>query len=211
VFSDRDSARESEVWTDFDDLNEDAQIAQTRCNSLHIVMKPGEAESFQHALAKDPRLQLEAYTEAEFYADEAKLADNLRSLGLVVAITLGIGAVFGGMNTMYAAVARRGREVGVLRALGFGRGNVLLSFVLESVLIGLAGGASGEILACVVAGAIGLDSRLMNVGSFLFSYRPTVIGTVAGIAAATIIGVIGGLMPAWRAARIDVIDSLREA
>ncbi len=211
VFSDRDSARESEVWTDFDDLNEDAQIKEPRCNSVHLVMRPGMADSFKQALAKDPRLPFDVVSEADFYADQAKFADNLRSLGLVVAITLAIGAVFGGMNTMYAAVARRGRELGVLRALGFDRGSVLLSFVLESLIIGLAGGAAGEALAVAIAYAIGLNSRQMNVGSFFFSYRPNLAGAIAGIVAAVIIGVMGGLMPAWRASRIGVIDSLREA
>ncbi|MFI5352424.1 MAG: ABC transporter permease [Candidatus Binatales bacterium] len=211
VFSDRDSARESEVWTDFDDLNEDAQIKESRCNSVRLVMRPGMAASFKRALAKDPRLPLDAVTEADFYADQAKFADNLRSLGLVVAITLAIGAVFGGMNTMYAAVARRGLELSVLRALGFDRGSVLLSFVLESLIIGLAGGAAGEALALAIGYAIGLNSRQMNVGTFLFSYRPNATAAAAGIAMAAIIGVLGGLMPAWRAARIGVIDSLREA
>ena len=101
--------------------------------------------------------------------------------------------------------------MGVLRALGFDRGSVLLSFVLESLIIGLAGGAAGEALALAIGYAIGLNSRQMSVGTFLFSYRPNATAAAAGIAMAAIIGVLGGLMPAWRAARIGVIDSLREA
>jgi ABC-type lipoprotein release transport system permease subunit len=119
--------------------------------------------------------------------------------------------MFGGMNTMYAAVARRGNEVGVLRALGFTRGNVLLSFVIESLVIGILGGLIGEILAVAVATAIGLNSRLMNVGEFIFSFRLTSGAFVAGLIAAATIGAIGGLLPAVRAARIGVMDSLRTA
>jgi len=115
------------------------------------------------------------------------------------------------MNTMYTAVARREREIGVLRVLGFSRGNILTSFVIESALLGLAGGIAGVALAFIVAWGTGLDSRLMSVGSTFFSYRPTPGAIAAGVIAASVIGVIGGLAPALRAARIGVIESLREA
>ena len=134
----------------------------------------------------------------------------MRSLGLIVALALGIGAAFGGMNTMYTAVARREREIGVLRVLGFSRANILSSFVIESLLLGLAGGLAGVVLALVTAWATGLNSRLLSVGSTFFSYRPTPVAIAAGIIAAAVIGIVGGLAPAGRAARIGVIDSLRE-
>jgi len=112
---------------------------------------------------------------------------------------------------MYTAVARREREIGVLRVLGFSRGNILGSFVIESALLGIAGGIAGVVLAFVVAWSTGLNSRLLSVGSTFFSYRPTPAAIVAGLAAAGVIGVAGGLAPAWRASRIGVIDSLRDA
>ncbi len=211
VFADDDSARESEIWTDYNDLLSDAQNKSQDTNSIHVVLKPGMAGSFLQALQKDGRLKLDALTERDYYESQTKVVDQLRSLGLIVALALGIGAIFGGMNTMYTAVARREREIGVLRVLGFSRGNILTSFVIESALLGIGGGVAGVMLAFVVAWSTGLDSRLLSVGSTFFSYRPTPAAIAAGIVSAALIGVIGGLAPAWRAARIGVIESLREA
>ena len=209
AFSDHDSARESEIWTDLDVLRQDMGYPNGGFASVHVVLKPGMEDAFKHALDNDARLRVDAETETEFYSQESEFADQLRGLGLIVAIILGVGATFGGMNTMYAAVARRGKEVGVLRALGFTRGNVLLSFVIESIAIGTMGGLIGEVLAVAVATALGLNSRLMNVGEFIFSFRLTVGAFVSGLIAAAMIGAIGGLLPAARAARIGVMDSLR--
>jgi putative ABC transport system permease protein len=209
AFSDNDSARESEIWTDLDVLRQDMGFANGGFASIHVVLKPGLEDAFKHALDNDARLRVDAETETEFYAQESEFAEQLRGLGLIVALILGVGATFGGMNTMYTAVARRGKEVGVLRALGFTRGNVLLSFVIESVAIGIAGGLIGELLAVGVATVTGLNSRLMNVGEFIFSFQLTAGALVSGIVAAAVIGLIGGLLPALRAARIGVMDSLR--
>jgi putative ABC transport system permease protein len=99
----------------------------------------------------------------------------------------------------------------VLRVLGFSRADILGSFVIESAILGLGGGIAGVILSFVVAWATGLDSRLMSVGTLFFSYRPSAAALSAGIVAAAIIGVLGGLLPAWHAARIGIIDSIREA
>jgi putative ABC transport system permease protein len=211
VFVDDDSARESEIWTDYQDLLTDARNTRQDTNSLHVVLKPGMSAAFVEALKSDGRLKIDALTEREYYDSQTKVVDQLRSLGLIVAVALGIGATFGGMNTMYTAVARREREIGVLRVLGFSRMNILGCFVIESLLLGLAGGLAGVILALVTAWAIGLNSRLLSVGSTFFSYRPTPLAIAAGIVAAAVIGIIGGLAPAGRAARIGVIDSLREA
>jgi putative ABC transport system permease protein len=213
VFADDDSARESEIWTDFDDLVTDADMQHNASdtNSLHVVLKPGTAQAFQDALKNDGRLKIDAVAERDYYASQTKVVDQLRSLGLIVALILGVGVTFGGMNTMFTAVARREREIGVLRVLGFSRGNILGSFVIESAILGLAGGIAGVALAYLVAWSTGLNSRLLSVGSTFFSYRPTPAAIIAGMAAAGVIGVVGGLAPAWRAARIGVIDSLRDA
>jgi hypothetical protein len=209
AFSDHDSARESEIWTDLDVLRQDMGYPNGGFASIHVVLKPGMEDAFKHALDNDARLRVDAETETEFYSQASEFADQLRGLGLIIAIILGVGAAFGGMNTMYAAVARRGKEVGVLRALGFTRRNVLLSFVIESIAIGTLGGLIGEVLAVVVATALGINSRLMNVGEFIFSFRLTMGALVSGLIAAAMIGAIGGLLPAAQAARIGVLDSLR--
>jgi len=108
-------------------------------------------------------------------------------------------------------VARRTREIGILRALGFGRVAVLASIVAESVMLAVAGGLVGEALGVVVARLSGLDSRLMEVGMFIFSFRLSFGVCAAGLIMATLIGACSGIMPAWRAARLPVVNSLRDA
>lgn len=210
IFSDDGSSRESEVWTDADTLQQDIRYAQG-FSSLHVALTPGMEDSFKLALENDNRLRMDAVTEQAFYADQAQLAEQLRRLTLVIAIILAIGATFGAANTMYAAVARRTREVGILRALGFGRLAVLTSIVLESVILALAGGLVGEALGVVVAHLAGLDSRLMEVGMFIFSFRLSLGVFVTGLVMAALIGSFSGIMPAWRAARLPVVNSLRES
>ena len=209
IFSDNGSARESEILTDNDDLQVERHWNGE--SALHVVLKPGAEASFQNALQTDGRLKLDAISEPAYYASQTQIAKELQSLGLIVAMVLAIAAIFGGMNTMYTAVARRQREIGVMRVLGFSRANIMVSFVVESAILGLAAGIVGVLLAMLVAWITGLDSRLMTVGTVFFSYRPTPSAILAGLIAASAIGVAGGMLPAWRAARIGVIDSIREA
>jgi putative ABC transport system permease protein len=211
IFSDAGSARESEVWTDFSSLATDARAQNPGSNSIHLVIKLGRAAEFDRAIANDQRLRVDLLSEHKLYADDSGLTTQLRTLAAIVAALMAIAAVFGGMNTMYSAVARRAREIGVLRVLGFTRPAVLLSFVAESAMIGLAGGIAGEVLGLAAAYATGLESRMMNVGMFIFSFRLSIGTFIAGIAASLAIGIIGGLAPAIRAARMNVSDLLREA
>lgn len=208
TFSDGGSEREAEVWTDLDVLQQQLHFGSGFA-SLHIGLRPGAGESFQAALTRDARLRLDAMPERRFYRLQSSLADELRNLGMVVAVMLGIGAVFGGMNTMYSAVSRRGKEVGVLRALGYSRIAILMSFILESVIIALVGGLVGEVLGLIVAAGTGLSSHMMAVATYIFSFRLAPSAFFSGLGAAVAIGAIGGLLPAWRAARMNVIDSLR--
>jgi putative ABC transport system permease protein len=210
TFSDDGSTREGEVWTDLDLVAQDLQM-QGAFSSLHLVMKPAMGSSFEAALTRDARLRLDAETERAFYDAQSLLADQLRMLGIAIALVLAIGAIFGGMNTMYTAVARRTREVGVLRALGFRRRDILASFMVESTLLGLAGGIAGELLGVAVAYATGLESRIMSVATFIFSFRLAPSAFVSGLVAAIMIGALGGVLPAWRATRMGVNDSLRTA
>lgn len=211
IFSDAGSARESEVWTGYSALTTDARIQSPGSNSIHLVLKPGRAAEFRRAIESDQRLRVDLMTERKLYADDSGLTNHLKTLAAIVAALMGIAAVFGGMNTMYSAISRRSREIGVLRVLGFTRGAVLASFMIESAMIGIAGGVAGEILGVVAAYATGLESRMMNVGMFIFSFRLSAGTFVTGIAMAAAIGIIGGLAPAMRAARMNVNESLREA
>ena len=210
VYSDDDSARESEVLTDLDVLAQEIHI-NNGYSVLHVVLRPGMGPDFVNSLTTDNRIKLDAMPEDAFYAKQTGFIEQLRGLGLIVALVLAIGSIFGAMNTMYSAVARRTSEIGVLRVLGFTRFNVLVSFVVESVLLGLAGAMLGEALGIVAAYATGLHSQLMNVGSLIFRFQLTGGAFVSGIVAGTLIGALGGLLPAWRASRLAVINSLRAA
>jgi putative ABC transport system permease protein len=210
IFADRGSALESEFWTDIDVLQQDARF-ENGYSSFHVVLKPGTEETFRNALTEDARLTVDVISERDFIAEQAKVADRLRALVLIVGLIVGTGAAFGGMNTMYAAVARRTREVGVLRTLGFSRGSVLTSFLIESVILAIVGGVVGDLLAIILGLAAGLNQRLMSVGTVVFSSAFSVSALLGGIAAALLIGVAGGLMPAWRASRLPIVESLREA
>ncbi len=210
IFADRGSALESEFWAGLEVIQQDARF-ENGFSSFHVVLKPGTADSFRNALTNDSRLTVDAMSERQFFADEAKVADQLRALVLLVGIIVGTGAAFGGMNTMYAAVARRTREVGVLRTLGFGKGAILASFLAESVILGAAGGVIGDILAMALSVATGLNHHLMSVGALVFSSAFTFTALGGGILAAILIGIAGGVPPAWRAARLPIVESLRAA
>jgi ABC-type lipoprotein release transport system permease subunit len=210
IFSDDDSARESEVLTDLDVLTQDIHMA-SGFSVLHVVLRPGMEDDFSKSLTTDARVKVDAMPEGEFYAEQTGFVEQLRAMGLAVALVLAIGSIFGAMNTMYSAVARRTGEIGVLRVLGFSRFNVLSSFVMESILLGIAGAVLGEALGILAAYATGLHSQLMNVGEFIFRFQLTSGAFISGIIAGMLIGALGGLLPAWRASRTRVVDSLRAA
>jgi putative ABC transport system permease protein len=210
VFADRGSALESEFWADIDVLQQDARF-ENGYSSFHVVLKPATSDTFRAALTNDSRLTVDAMSEQQFFADQEKVADRLRTMVLLVGVIVGIGAAFGGMNTMYAAVARRTSEVAVLRTLGFGRGAVLACFLTESVILGAAGGAIGDLLAMALSVGTGLNHHLMSVGALVFSSAFTFTALGGGILAAIIVGIVGGVPPAWRAARLPIVESLREA
>ena len=196
------------MLTDLGILTQDIHVANG-FEVLHVVLKPGTHDDFAKSLTTDSRVKVDTMSEQEFYAKQTGFIDQLRTLGLVVAMILAVGSVFGAMNTMYSAVARRTSEIGVLRVLGFSRFNVLASFVIESIVLALAGGVLGEILGVLVAYSTGLSSQLMNVGEIIFRFRLTVGAFVSGMVAAVAIGALGGLLPAWRASRIGLVESLR--
>ena len=210
VLADQGSVRESEFWADLDVLEQDAHF-ENGFSSFHVVLKPEMVESFRDALTADDRITVEAINEQDFYAQQAEVADRLRILALFVSAIIGIGAVFGGMNTMYAAVARRGREIGVLRSLGFQGRSILMSFLVESEILALVGGVAGITAALLLIFASGLNRRLLAVGPITFSSRFSLSACAYGILAAVLIGALGGVLPALRAARMPVAESLREA
>ena len=212
MFSTGGGIAESEIWTDAFAL----QTAYQRGNSYQSVLarltSPAAFDAFKAALSGDPRLNVKALRQDEYYAAQSRLVYNLiTGLGSLIAGLMGLGAVFGALNTMYSAVAARTREIATLRALGFGNGPVVLSVLAESVLLALVGGGLGGGLAYLAFD--GYRAATMNWSSFsqvafAFSVTPGLL--VRGIAYATFIGFLGGLFPALRAARLPVVAGLRE-
>jgi putative ABC transport system permease protein len=210
VFTADDASFESEVWGDVDLMMPAFQRNGYQSVTVKLV-DPSAFDSFQAAIAADPRLDLKPQPERDYYDGQSATTGTLiRIFATFVTAILSIGAVFGAMNTMYAAVAYRTREIGTLRALGFSRMRIVTAFLAESVALAIIGGVIGCIIALPVHG---LSTGAMNMTSFselAFKFRitPGLLG--AGLLFSAIMGAAGGLLPAIRAARIPVARALRE-
>jgi putative ABC transport system permease protein len=210
IFTGDDAAFESEVWGDVDLM----MPAFQRNGYQSVTVKLTDAaafESFEAVIAGDPRLDLRPQREVDFYAEQSRVMTTvIRVFGSFVTIILAIGAVFGAMNTMYAAVAYRTREIGTLRALGFSRAKIVVAFLAESVALALVGGIIGCLLALPVHG---LSTGTTNMASFsevAFKFRITPALLGGGLLFAALMGAAGGLLPAIGAARIPIARALRE-
>jgi putative ABC transport system permease protein len=173
---------------------------------------PGAIPDLDRFIRAQPQMQLEALSERRYYEEQAgPLARVLRGLATFVAVVMGIGAVFGAINTMYAIVSARTREIGTLRALGFSRRSVLASFLIESVILAVIGGAIGCLLAFPMNGYSTGTGQTQSFSEIAFAFRitPQIVGV--GMAFAVVMGVLGGLLPALRAARLPITSALREA
>ena len=209
LFSDEGGLAESEIWADTSML----QAAFERGTSFQAVhVKLNSADDFgpfQAALCADPRLNVKVVRESDYYAEQSRTVTNLiTTLGTLVAALMGVGAVFGALNTMYSAVASRTREIATLRALGFSGGAVVLSVLAESMA--LLGGSAGGLAAWLMFD--GYRAATMNMQSFsqvAFSFAVTPMLLARGVACAAIIGFFGGLFPALRAARQPIAPALR--
>ena len=212
IFASQGGAFESEIWGDFGVFGAIFQRG-AGSNSLVVRMKnPADIPALDHWIRSQPQMQLQAVQERKYYEDQAgPLSSILKSLAQVVAFIMGIGAVFGAMNTMYAIVAARTREIGTLRALGFSRRAILLSFVIESVFLALIGGAVGCVLALPMNGFSTGTGQTQSFSEIAFAFRITPGIVMAGMAFAALMGLAGGLLPAVRGARLPITSALREA
>ncbi len=212
TFSSQGGAFESEVWGDAEVMAADFGRSGGS-NAMSVRLKPGtDVASLDRWIRSNPQMQLQAVSEKKYYDDQAgPLAKVLRILANFVALIMGVGAVFGAMNTMYAIVAARTREIGTLRALGFSRRSILFSFVVESVTLALLGGAVGCLLAVPMNGYSTGTGQTQSFSEIAFDFRitPPIVGVA--LAFAVIMGIVGGLLPAVRAARLPITSALREA
>ena len=206
------SISESEIWCDARVL----QGAYRRGDSFQSVYVQLEREdsldAFRAALAADPRLNVMVERETDYLAAQSVVLQTIiRTIGFVIAGLMAVGAIFGSINTMYNAVASRTREIATLRALGFGAVSIVSSVMAESTVLALVGGVLGGLLAW--AGFDGYQTSTMNFQSFsqvAFAFRVTPALLIQGLACALIMGLIGGILPAIRAARLPIVDALRE-
>ena len=202
-------AFESEVWCDLDDLMSDTKRGYYSA-VFGRLQDAGQLAAVAKRAGEDPRINLEAKSELEYYREQSESAMHLRALGMVVAVIMGVGAIFAAMNTMYAAIAARTKEIGTLRALGFSRAAVTTSFVLESMLLSLPGGVLGCILALPTHGmsAGTMNMRSFSDVSFTFTITPQILLSALGFSLA--IGFFGGLLPARMGATTPIVRALRE-
>jgi putative ABC transport system permease protein len=192
------------------------QPAYHRGNTFQSVYakltSPGAFNQFKDALTTNPQLKVKVVPQAEFLADQSSMLTKfIETIGFFIAAMMALGAIFGALNTMYSAISARTREIATLRALGFGTSPVIVSVMLESLAIALAGGAFGAAVAYFAFN--GFKTSTINWQTFsqiAFAFRVTPPLLIGGVLWAVTIGLIGGLFPAIRAARLPIAAALRE-
>jgi putative ABC transport system permease protein len=210
VFDAGGSAYESEIWGDVNQMASDFDRQGGFASAYLRATDPVSADALKHRVSDDQRLKLEGMLETEYYAKQTSSGAPIKYIGWVVAIIMAIGSSFAAMNTMYAAVAYRSREIATLRVIGFSRPSILTSFVLESVLLSLLGAAVGIVLMLPFNGMTTGTSNAVTFSEIVFSLRMTPVVVGVAIAFAVIMGLFGGMAPAWHAARRDILGALRD-
>ena len=212
IFEDGGSVSESELWCDVRILQPAYRRGNTYQSVYAKLASPASFQQLKDALTTNPQLTVSAMREPEYYATQTETLQNIiRTIGMLIAVLMGTGAVFGAVNTMYTAVASRTREIATLRALGFGSVPVVFSVLAEAAMLSLIGGVIGGAIAW--AAFDGYQTATMNFQSFsqiAFAFRVTGTLLVTALVYALLMGLLGGLLPAIRAARLPVVTALRE-
>ena len=212
LFEDGGSVSESEIWTDATVL-QGAYRRGSTFQSVRAQLRSASAiRQFKDELSIDPRLNVRVLSEYDYFSEQSKsLSTLINAVGYTVAFLMGLGAVFGALNTMYSAVSARTREIATLRAIGFGAWPVVSSVVTEAMMLGLLGGAIGCLIAYL--GFNGIRASTLNFASFsqitfAFSVTPKLLGQ--GLLYALALSFIGGILPGMRAAKLPITTGLRE-
>jgi putative ABC transport system permease protein len=204
------SAVNSEIFGDLNQVSSDFNRLDALSSILLRATDEATVPALINSLKDDRRLNVDAITEKSYYDAQTASGAPLEFLGIFVSAIMAVGSSFASMNTMYAAVARRAREIGTLRVLGFSRGSILFSFFLESLLLALLGG----LLGCLLV--LPLNNVTTGIGSFFtfseiaFNFRVTPAIMAAGVIFAMFMGCLGGIFPARTAARKEILTALRE-
>jgi putative ABC transport system permease protein len=212
IFADQESVAEGEIWCD-------ARVAQPLYNrnnsyqSVSVTLASRDGfDTLKDALAADPRLTVRVMRQSEYYGEQSQDLQNMvRGVGLVITGLLALGAVFAAVNTMYSAVAARTRDIATLRALGFDSRAVIVSVLAESILMGMLGAIVGGGLAWAALDGFQtstLNFQMFSQVSFRFAVTPPLL--LQALLWAVALSLLGGVLPALRAARLPVIEALRE-
>jgi putative ABC transport system permease protein len=212
VFDAGGSSFDSEVWCDSKLLNEVLKRPENIFQSITVhLTSPAAFQQFKDAVVSDPRLNLDVTREVDYYAKQSTSMTTLITvLGGLVAAVMAIGAVFGALNTMYSAVAERGREIATMRAVGFSSWNVILSFLFEALLISFVGGVLGCLLVLPINGLTTSTMNFQTFSNLAFAFKITLNLLLLGVLFALVMGILGGMLPAIRAARRPVAQALRD-
>jgi putative ABC transport system permease protein len=211
VFRVGETAANSEIWVDLNQLRGDFE--QQGGSSSLLVRTSGDANALaelKKRIEDDQRLGSAVVPEKDYYAAMTSAGVPIQALGYAVAVIMAVGSAFAATNTMYAAVARRTREIGTLRALGFGRWTILRSFMLESVVLALLGGVLGVLIALPVNGMTTGVGSFVTFSETAFKFRVGPDAIVGGLIFAAVIGALGGFLPAWSASKKGIVATMRE-
>lgn len=209
VFESSGKAFESEIWVDLNSL-----ASTTKRESFSTALLRVKDEAALAALSKritdDPKLHLKALSERQFYEDQQGIASGmLKGLAIFISFIMAVGAGFAGMNTMYAAVARRTKEIGTLRVLGFGRFSILIAFLLESIAVAVIGVVIGVLLAMPLNFVSTGTSNWATFSEIAFNFRVTPELVLIALGFGALIGLVGSLLPSIRASRLRIVEALR--
>jgi putative ABC transport system permease protein len=212
VFDAGGSAFDSEVWCDARVLDDVYKRPSNVFQSVTVhLTSPNALQQFKDSVTADPRLTVDVSREIDYYAKQStRMTQLITILGGLVAGVMAIGAIFGALNTMYSAIAERGREIATMRALGFGATAVVFSFMIEALLISFIGGAIGCIAVLPLNGLTTATMNWQTFSNMAFAFKITYELLIGGIIFALVMGVLGGLPPALRAAARPVAVALRE-
>jgi ABC-type antimicrobial peptide transport system permease subunit len=204
------SATNSEIYADLNQMAGDFNRQDGPSSALIRATDLVSAQALVNSINDDQRLNSSARTELEYMETQTSSAAPVEYLGVFVAIVMAVGSSFAAMNTMYAAVARRAKEVGTLRVLGFSKGSILLSFLIESLLLSLLGGAIGCLLVLPLNSVTTGLTSFTSFSEIAFNFRVGLQPMAIGVAFAALMGVIGGVLPARMAARKEILAALRD-
>lgn len=212
IFSAGGGIGESELWTDTTVLQEAYQRGDSYQSVYARLETSGKFQEFEDSLTSNPQLKVKVMRQAKFYSEQAVMTTGfIATIGIIIVLLMALGALLVAINTMFSAVAARSREIATLRALGFGPVPVICSVLIESLVLALAGGVIGGLVAYLVCD--GYSAATMNFQTFsqiAFAFAVTPLLLFIAIILAALVGLLAGLLPAIRAARLPIATGLRE-